>query len=277
MENPGKYEKKGTLMEILRQIFSLEPTVYAAQACYFIILSAFPTLVLLLGLLRYTDLAPQDLMDLLGTFLPEALHVYAWRLIYGAYENTSRAVVSLSAVAALWSAGKGVHGVMKGLNNIYGVREQRGWLHTRLMCMVYMVLFILVLMLTLVIHVFGNTISEFLRHYDSNSILFWVDLVNVRFYLLIGAQTMLFCLLFMYLPGRDNGFRESLPGALLASLGWMGVSSLFSVYVKNFSGYSNIFGSVYGVALIMLWLYVCVSIVFAGAILNRILRDFCRK
>jgi len=277
MDNPGKYEKKSTVMEILRQIFSLEPTVYAAQACYFIILSAFPTLVLLLGLLRYTALAPEDLMDLLGTFLPETFHVYAWRLIYSAYENTSRAVVSLSAVAALWSAGKGIHGVMKGLNNIYGVRERRGWLQTRIMCMLYMIMFILVLLLTLVIHVFGNTIAEFLRHYDSNSIFFWMDLINIRFYLLVAAQTMLFCVMFMYLPSRNNGFRESLPGALLASLGWTGVSGLFSVYVKNFSGYANIFGSVYAVALMMLWLYACVSIVFAGAILNRILRDFCSK
>lgn len=277
MENPGKYEKKSTVAEILRQIFSLETSVYAAQACYFIILSAFPTLVLLLGLLRYTVLEPQDLMDLLGTFLPEALHVYAWRLIYGAYENTSRAVVSLSALAALWSAGKGIHGVLKGLNNIYGVREHRSWLHTRIMCMLYMVMFILVLLLTLVIHVFGNTIADFLRLHDSGGLIFWMDLINIRFYLLLAAQAVLFAVMFMYLPSRNNGFWESLPGALLASLGWMGVSGLFSVYVKNFSGYANIFGSVYAVALIMLWLYACVSIVFFGAILNRILRDFCRK
>jgi len=143
--------------------------------------------------------------------------------------------------------------------------------------MLYMVLFILVLMLTLVLHVFGNTIVQFLQHYGSSSFWFWVDLVNVRFYLLVGVQTLLFCLLFMYLPSRNNGFWESLPGALLATCGWMAVSSLFSVYVKNFSGYANIYGSVYAVALSMLWLYVCISIVFTGAILNRILQDYKRK
>ena len=51
----------------------------------------------------------------------------------------------------------------------------------------------------------------------------------------------------------------------------MTVSSLFSVYVRNFSRYSNIFGSVYAVALLMLWLYVCISIVFYGGLLNRFL------
>lgn len=258
---------------ILLQVKKLEISVHGAHACYFIILSAFPTLVLLLGLLRYTSLEAADLMDLMEGFLPVALQPYAWDLISGTYENTSKVVISVSALTALWSASKGIYGVMKGLNNIYGVEERRGWLHTRCMCVVYMVLFILVLLLTLVLHVFGNTIMEFLRLHGGGGFWLWMDLVNLRFFVLVAVQTLLFCVMFMYLPSRDNGFRESLPGALFSSVGWMTVSSLFSVYVENFSGYTNIFGSVYAVALIMLWLYVCVSIVFFGAVLNRLLRD----
>jgi len=50
------------------------------------------------------------------------------------------------------------------------------------------------------------------------------------------------------------------------------VSYLFSLYVERFSGYTSIFGPVYAVALIMLWLYVCVCTVFGGAVLNRLLQ-----
>ena len=53
----------------------------------------------------------------------------------------------------------------------------------------------------------------------------------------------------------------------------MGASGLFSLYVEYFPRYANIFGSVYAVALASLWLYVCVSIVFYGALLNRILAE----
>lgn len=269
-----KNEKVQKAVRVLNQVKDLEISVHAAHACYFIILSAFPTLVLLLGLLRYTELQPVDLMDLMEGFLPVALQPYAWDLISGTYENTSKVVISVSALTALWSASKGIYGLLKGLNNIYGVQEHRGWLHTRFMCVVYMVLFILVLLLTLVLHVFGNTIVEFLRLHGGEGFWIWADLVNLRFFVLVAAQTLLFCVMFMYLPSKDNGFRESLPGALLGSFGWMAVSSLFSVYVENFSGYTNIFGSVYAVALIMLWLYVCVNTVFYGAVLNRLLRDY---
>ena len=51
-------------------------------------------------------------------------------------------------------------------------------------------------------------------------------------------------------------------------------SALFSLYVDNFNRYTNIYGSVYAVALAMLWLYMCVSIVFYGAVLNRLLKEY---
>ena len=248
---------------------ALQIPVHGAYACYFMILSAFPTLVLLLGLVRYTRLQPEDLMDLLEGFLPAALQGYAWDLIRATYANTSGAVVSVSALTALWSASRGIYGLLRGLNRIYDVREHRSWLHIRAMCVVYMVLFILVLLLTLVLHVFGSTLVAFLSH--RGGLLPGVDLVRLRYGVLICLQSLLFCVLFMYLPGRNNGFRESLPGALFASLGWMGASWLYGVYVAYGSRYISIFGPVYGVALTMLWLYVCVNIVFYGAVLNRLL------
>lgn len=257
----------------VRQIGAVDISTYAASACYFMVLALFPTLVLILGLFRYTSLQPGDLMDFLQDFLPEALHAYTWKLISSAYNNTSKLVVSLSALAALWSSSKGIYGLVKGLNAVYDVQERRTWLRTRCMCVFYMVLLLVVLMLTLVLHVFGSTLVQFLRSTGNPQFWVWLDLMHIRFFVLVAMQTLLFCAMFMYLPDCDNGFRESLPGALLASLGWMGASSLFSVYVRNFPSYANIFGSVYIAALAVLWLYVCISIIFYGAVLNRLLKE----
>lgn len=258
----------GKGVRLLRNIRSLQMTAYAGYASYFIILSAFPTLVLILGMLRHTPLEPGDLADLLEGFLPETLRGYARSLIYGVYENTTRTVISLSALAALWSAGKGIYGLMKGLNAVYRVGEHRGWLRTRLLCAVYMVAFLLVLMLTLVLHVFGNTLADFLRHRGGSLSRLGEDLLGLRYFLLVAVQTLLFTAVFMYLPGRSNRFFDSLPGALFGSFGWMTVSGLFGVYVEHFSGYSRLYGPVYTLALAMLWLYICVNTLFLGGVLN---------
>ena len=91
--------------------------------------------------------------------------------------------------------------------------------------------------------------------------------------MLLTAQTAVFSAVFMVLPARNHGFWESLPGALLACLGWLVFSNLYSIYVEHFANLSNIYGSVYAIALYMLWLYCCMSIVLSGGALNRFLRD----
>lgn len=261
----------GRAIRLYREIRTLHISTYAGYASFFIILAAFPTLILMLGLLRYTPLSAQNLMDMVEGFLPGALQGYAWDLLNGAYANTTRTVLSVSALAALWSAGKGIYGLMKGLNAIYGVTGHRSWLRTRLLCAVYMVAFLLVLLLTLVLQVFGNTLIRFLLHRGGGLSRLATELLGLRYFLLVSVQTLLFALLFQFLPDRNNRFLESLPGALFGSFGWMTVSGLFSRYVEQSDRYASIFGPVYVVALAMLWLYFCVNALFYGGVLNRYL------
>ena len=256
-------------LQPLRMLHRMHISTHAAHACYFLVLSVFPMLVLMIGLLRYTSLQPENLLDLISGLLPQALLPHAWNLIRDAYAHTSKLVISISALTALWSAGRGIYALQAGLNAVYGLEEERSWLHKRFLCTAYTFLFILVLLLTLVLQVFGNTILKLLQQ----RALFWtwVDFSDLRFFLLVLVQTLLFCAMFMFLPSKHHGFWESLPGALLGSFGWMSASSLFSLYMQYFPKYANIFGSVYAVALAGFWLYICISIVFYGAVLNRIL------
>lgn len=247
--------------------------IHAAGAGYFIVLSIFPLLVLLLALLRYTGLQIDTLTDLVSAYLPDALMPSAKRLILSTYRNTSGAVVSLSAVTGLWSASRGVYGLLTGLNAIYGVPESRGYLYTRGISVFYTFLFLLMLLATLVLNVFGATLLQAIHFENLTLLQFLWDIVDWRFLLMLLLQTGLFSAMFMALPNQRNTFRESLPGAILASVGWLVFSDLYSIYVENFSGYANIYGSVYAVALSMLWLYFCISIVFYGGALNHYLAN----
>ena len=256
-----------------RRIRDMQIPGHAANAGYFIVLSVFPALVLILSLLRYTPLDAGDLLDLLEGFLPAALVLPAENLIISTYAHTSTAMVSVSAVSALWSASRGIYALLTGLNTIYGVEEDRGYFYTRLISVVYTFGFLVVLILTLVLGVFGEAIIASLPPARTPVGLFLSEVVDFRFLLMLVLQAGLFTAMFMVLPNRKNSFIESYPGALLASGGWLIFSKLFSYYVENFSNYSNIYGSVYAVALSMLWLYFCLSIVFYGGALNQLLME----
>jgi len=270
----GELPRGGIVAKLIRtgrELGRLRIGVHAANTSYFLILSAFPILVLLLGLLQYTRLDARDLVALLEGLIPPALLPEAEVLIHNMQQSTSRTVVGLSALGALWSASRGMFGLLTGLNAIYGVSENRGYFYTRALSLVYTFAFLLVLLLTLVLHVFGTGLLEYLRHSTGGFLRFVLRLIDLRFFLLLALQTALFTAMFMALPNRPGRLSDSLPGAFLASSGWLIFSHLFSVYVENFSNYATLYGSVYAMAVSMLWLYFCVSILFYGGLLNRLL------
>lgn len=249
-------------------------SIHAASACYFMTLAVFPLLVLVLSILRYTPLELQTLLEILDGLVPTALMGAVERLVRSTYENSSTALLSVSAVVALWSAGRSIYGLVMGLNAIYGVKESRNYFHIRGMNALYMVLFLVVLVLTLVIHVFGKAIVAMLPVEAFPIFGFVADVVNSRHLLLLLVQTALFTAMYAALPNKRNPAGECVPGAVLASIGWQGFSAIFSLYVDNFRAYANIYGSVYAVALCMLWLYCCIYIIFLGGAFNRFLAWF---
>lgn len=263
----------GRTMRAVRQISDLNIPLHAANTGFFLVLSFFPALVLLLSLLRYARLDVRDLIGLVQGMIPQALLPEAEYLILTTYQGTSKTLVGISAATALWSASRGIWGLVKGLNAVYGARESRGWLYTRCLSALYTLAFLAVLILTLVLHVFGTRIAENFRQSQVNVMRLLTGVVDLRFVLLTGLQTLLFSAMYKALPSCSVSWRGSIPGAVLASLGWSVFSQGFSWYVERFSGYQNIYGSVYAVSLSMLWLYFCILILFYGALLNRILSE----
>ena len=244
--------------------------LYAANASFFLILSVFPVLVILLTLMRYTGMQVEIFTDLVAELVPGALMPMVSRLVLSAYVNASGTVLSVSAVAALWSASRGMYSFVTGLNAIYDVKENRGYFRTSLISMVYTFAFLIVLLLTLVLHVFGADLLRFLEELPIPAFL--LNLLDLRVFVLLFLQTALFCAMFMVLPNERNRLGESIPGALLASIGWQVFTNVYSVYAQKFTAYASIYGSVYVVALGMLWLYFCICIVFYGGVLNKTLQ-----
>ena len=255
------------MKNLIYNIDDMQIPVYAANACYFLAISIFPALLLLLASLRYTPLSATDLIRLLEGILPGALMGAAESLIVSTYYNSSAGLLSISALAALWSASRGIHGLLTGLNRIYGVSEDRTWLYTRLISVGYTFVFLLLVIVTLVFQVFGEALAD--RLWVGH---FLVELIDWRSTWLVTTQILIFDLIYMVLPNRHNRFLWSLPGAVLAALGWQLFSRVFSIYVEHMlSRYSNIYGSVYTVALGLLWVYCCMCILLFGGLLNRLL------
>lgn len=246
--------------------------LHAANAGYFIVMAMFPALLLVLSSIRLTGMQVEALVGILHNVLPAALVDTMEELVISTFQNSSSATVAgIAGLTALWSSSQGIYGLIRGLNAVYGVEESRGYFYTRGISVVYTFLMQLVLMATLVLHVFGNSVIELLQGINKPLMIFILDFLDLRFFFLLVLQSLVFTLIFMVLPNRKNSFLESVPGGIFSSIGWMIFSNLYSVYVKVFPRYAMIYGSVYALAIGLLWLYICLNILFYGGALNCLL------
>ena len=262
---------------VVQWLRPMQIPLHSARTGFYVVLSLFPSLLLLLGLLRYTGYGVEALMYFLEGLLPQSLLPLVESLISASYRHSSKTLVSLSALAALWSASKGTYGLLCGLLAVYGAKDPPPYWRMRTVSVGYTLIFLLALLLTLALHVFGSAVLDFLWMTTLPPVLVVMNFIDLRFVLLILLQTALFTLLYALLPGQRNRLRYSIAGALLSSLCWSVFSELFSIYVEHFAGYANIFGSIYALALGMLWLYFCISILFYGGAFNRYLTQRKKK
>lgn len=82
---------------------------------------------------------------------------------------------------------------------------------------------------------------------------------------------IVFTLLYWIAPSRRLALREVMPGALFTTIGWITTSILFSVYVNQFSDFSKTYGSLGGVTVLLIWLYISSFIILAGGEINAVL------
>ncbi len=260
------------LENLIFNLTEMKIPLYAANACYFLAIATFPALLLILASLRYTALSATDLIRFLEGILPSALMGAAESLIVSTYYNSSAGLLGISAVAALWSASRGVHGLLTGLNNIYGVRENRGWLYTRLISVGYTFVFLILVIVTLVFQVFGQSLADRFWTVQHPLVQLLVGMIDWRSIWLLVAQIVIMDLVYMVLPNKRARFWHSLPGAVIAAVGWQGFSKLFSFYVEHMlTRYTNIYGSIYTVAIGLLWIYCCMCILLFGGLINRLM------
>lgn len=248
---------------------------YAAQSAFFIILSAIPFLMVFSSLLQYTAITEATLMEIVRKVMPEYVSPFVIALIDEVY-NRSMGIISVTAIVAIWSAAKGVQYMTDGLNSVNDLEETRNWFVLRFWAVVYTVVFLVAIVLTLIVLVFGNS----LRGLISQHVPLIAHAVNLMSHFkglaMLVILALFFAVIFTTLPNRKLSFVCQIPGALICAVAWYVFSFGVSVYVDYFNGFS-MYGSLTTISLVMLWLYFCMYIMMMSAEVNVIFEENFRK
>ncbi|MCM1127494.1 MAG: YihY/virulence factor BrkB family protein [Lachnospiraceae bacterium] len=242
-------------------------SAFAASTAFFIFLSLIPALMLLCALIPYTPLTEANLMSVVTEISPEAMHPLLINIIADVYEK-SVGIISITAIATLWSAGKGVLALMRGLNAVNDVQENRNYFLLRLAASMYTILILLAVIFSLIATVFGNTLVEIIEGVIPQTAYLFSLLMHFRTLFAWLVFTLVIALMYTYVPEAKLGFKMQLPGAGIAAVGWSVMTWAFSVYENEFNGF-NTYGNLTTIIILMLWLYVGMYIILGGAYLNR--------
>ena len=240
-----------------------------AQASFYLLFSLFPFLIFLIVLLTYMPMVNfQDSIQAFAALMPANAYLILRDMVNQTIASRSVTLLSFGMLSALWSSASGITTLIQGINRAYDQEETRRSWKVSAVSLYFTFELAIAIIFSLVLIVFdkvlGTQLFRFLGFSDV-SLAIWSYLGYI---ITLITTILVFISLYQNTPNRRLGFREVIPGAVIASLGWVIISIAFSYYIDNFGNYSKVYGSLGGIIALLMWLYVSSIIILMGAEIN---------
>lgn len=256
---------------LVRRYFDHHVARDSAALTYYLLFALFPLLIFLnnlVGLLAFdieglldelAKVVPRDVLDVVGQYL-----VYISRV-------SSRTLLWFSLIFTIYFPYRAANALFLSVRKAYDAGMPAHFLRYQLRVLLYTVLLILTLVLSVLVATMGRRALNFIAGYvylSDGVIRLWTSL---RFFLLGAVLLAMIALLYAFALDERNVRRGILPGVIVSLAVWIGLSLLFSLYVERAARYSIIYGSIGGIIVVLLWLYLTSASLIMGAEFNSVL------
>jgi membrane protein len=246
----------------------------AAGLSYYFLFALFPALLFItaiVGLLPGPRLIEQ-LLDYAAQVLPADAASLLERTLGEVIRGARGSLVSLGMLGALWGASSGMVSISKALNVAFNVRDTRTWWRHRLEALALTVGFSILTVVALLLFVFGERIGDAVARGLGVGEAFTRAWNVVRWPALTLCALVGIMLVYQLAPAARQHWRRVTPGAIFALAGWLVASYALRIYVGYFRNYNATYGSIGGVILLMVWLYLSSLALLIGAEINSQIR-----
>ena len=242
----------------------------AAQLSYYFFLSLFPTLLFLVALASLFPL--QNLVDditrLLGPVMPEeALTVIRDQMLKIANSDDT-GLLSLGLITALWSSSAAMGAVVNAMNRAYDIDESRPWWKVRLLAIALTIGLAFFILLSLTLVLAGPQLADYATAWFGLPYIWaWVWKI-AQWPIVFSLVATGIGLIYYFAPDAEQDWVWITPGSLVATFLWLLASLGFRYYVVNFGEYTETYGAVGGILVVLLWFYLSALAIVVGAELN---------
>ena len=288
---------KDLLLRGIEMFGEARVSVYAGYATLFIVTAIFPCLMLIISIVNLLPgYSAYDVAGILLQILPdlEPINELIGSMIFNLQGQSDGVLASVAAVTTFWSASNGVYAMQQGLDQMDlkgkdeaekengGLKEKGGSAVRSILKRLFFTLIVIILIPALLIfEMLGDSVStaicsavEKVNPEELNSILTSID----SFFHISSLVVMMFVFLvilqiYAKLPEKQRKLKSQIPGALVAGIGCLLFTKLFSFFIPRIYHASSLYGSLASLFLLLLWLRYFIIILFAGRILNLTLEE----
>lgn len=266
MKEKIKYYGKSLLGELKED----RATGLAAQQAYYYMLALFPMLILLIAIVPYLNIDPQKAIDVVNKLLPSESAQLLRDNVVKLVSERNGGLLTFGIIGTIWSASNGMNAFMKAMNIAFDVEETRSFIKARLVSIMLTIGLILTLVVALLLPVFGEVILDGIQSFIHIPAPFDIIFSIVRWIVAFVVMVAVLAALYRIAPNKHYPFKHVIPGAIFATVVWQLISLGFSFYVSNFGNYSATYGSLGGVIVLMLWLFLTGLALVLGGEINAI-------
>ncbi|WP_411842289.1 YihY/virulence factor BrkB family protein [Salinicoccus sp. HZC-1] len=272
INKPAKIKEDPNFLQRLMFKFSKDNTSgMAAQLAYYFLLAIFPLLIFLLTLVPLFQIDQATITQMIQDYAPSDIAGMLDKIISDVMSSSSGGLLSVGLIVTLWSASNGMTALMNAFNVAYDVEDDRNFIVAKLFSIFFTIILALSVILTFALIVFGEQIGNLMFGVIGLDSQFQTLWNLVRSILPVLLVFVVFLVMYTTAPNIKLGIKSVIPGTIFTTIAFLLASWGFSFYISNFSNYSATYGSIAGVIILILWLYITGVIIILGAQINAIM------
>jgi membrane protein len=242
----------------------------AAGLSYYFILSLFPLLITFAAALALVPVPGlfDQILTLMGKFIPADSMGLVRAILRDVISPHGGSIFSLGIVGTIWAASGGVAALAEAVNVAYHLPETRSFIRRRVVAVAMMFALGILAILALSLLVVGPHFGTWLAAKVGIGRAFAISWPYLRWVLSITCAVLCIEVIYTWAPARRPAFLSTLPGALIALVTWVVLSSALGLYLRNFGRLNKTYGALAAAVALMLWLYWTAFSILVGAHFN---------
>ncbi|AZP03222.1 YihY/virulence factor BrkB family protein [Jeotgalibaca ciconiae] len=273
-----KFDVRKAITIAMKQFKRAEMGRQSAELAYYILLALFPILLALGNIIPLLPIPAEQVLEYVEMGVPAEVGTVLLPILEDYLTGGSGGVVSIGLLISIWPASKAFTIFQRVLNQVYGVEERKNFIITRIFSFLITLLFVVLIGAVSFIFVFGREILNLIENFIPFDIVSVISTFEYfRWIVALVVLVVIMSFVYYMVPNVKWEFKYAIPGAILATIGFLLVSQLFSLYI-SFAGGQAIGNGAIGVFIVlMLWLYLIGNVFILGGILNVIIYDYTHE